>query len=76
MTRPTRKRHLGVWGGGTLFAAWLIVIVIGIYNEPPGGAASLHALKDDTVTALHTHDTDGFQLLFVGDSVTRVMAAD
>lgn len=69
MTKPMWMRGLGVWGGGALLAAWLVSIVVSIHDEPPGGAASLNSLKDDTVTALHAQDADGFQSLLDGGTV-------
>jgi hypothetical protein len=65
-----------MWVGGALLAGWLTTIVVSIDNESPGGAPDLNSLEEHTVTALHTQDAEGFQLLFTEDSVADGYAAN
>ena len=71
-----RKGRLGIWVGGALLVGWLTTIVVSINHEPPGGAPTLNALEEHTVTALHSQDADEFQLLFTEDSVADDYAAN
>ncbi|MFF8918545.1 hypothetical protein ACF08M_35885 [Streptomyces sp. NPDC015032] len=55
--------------GLAIFLGWIVWLCVAIANEPPGGAASLEALRNDVRTAVQQNDADRLQSLFDEDSV-------
>ncbi|WP_432095649.1 hypothetical protein [Streptomyces sp. bgisy100] len=70
--RETKKKSrswIGITALLTFLALWLGLVCYSIATEPPPGAASPQALREDTRKAVREKDADALQNLFDKDTV-------